>query len=74
MCVRMFKGIPIPKLKKRQKQVLDLLVKGKTTKEIGLELFISPKTVEIHRRDLFYNLGAENGIEAAYNACKMNLI
>jgi DNA-binding CsgD family transcriptional regulator len=33
----------------REKQVLDLIVAGKTSKEIGVQLGISHRTVEVHR-------------------------
>ena len=40
----------------RQTQVLQLIVKGKTTKQIALELNISVKTVETHRMQLMDRL------------------
>jgi two-component system response regulator NreC len=36
-------------LTKRERQVLQLMTEGLTTKQIGLKLQISPKTVEAHR-------------------------
>jgi len=36
-------------LTKRERQVLQLMTEGLTTKQIGLKLHISPKTVEAHR-------------------------
>ncbi|MDD5459113.1 MAG: response regulator transcription factor [Phycisphaerae bacterium] len=36
-------------LTQREREVLQLLSEGKTTKQIALSLFISPKTVEAHR-------------------------
>ncbi|WP_017756041.1 helix-turn-helix domain-containing protein [Calidifontibacillus oryziterrae] len=39
---------PKPLLTKREKEVFELLVQDKTTKEIAEELFISEKTVRNH--------------------------
>jgi len=40
----------------RQREVLQLLTEGKTTKQIALELHISPKTVEANRRQVMAKL------------------
>ena len=41
----------------RQREVLQLVAEGKTTKEISAALGISPKTVEFHRNSLMDELG-----------------
>lgn len=41
----------------RQREVLQLVAEGKTTKEISAALRISPKTVEFHRNSLMDELG-----------------
>ena len=46
-----------PRLTKREKQILKLIVSGKTTNGIAEELFISPLTVETHRRNLMKKTG-----------------
>ncbi len=46
-------------LSERQAQVMDLAVKGRTNKEIGLELGISPRTIEIYRARVMERMGAE---------------
>lgn len=43
-------------LTERQSEVLRLLVQGKSTKEIGFELGLSPKTVEVHRANIMERL------------------
>ncbi len=40
----------VERLSPRQTQVLELIAEGKTTKQVALELNISVKTVETHRR------------------------
>jgi DNA-binding NarL/FixJ family response regulator len=47
-------------LSKRERQVLQLLAEGKTTKQIGLKLHISPKTVEAHRLRVMEKLDIDN--------------
>lgn len=50
----------IPRLSRREKEVLDLIVKEMTTQEIAGALFISVNTVETHRASLLSKLGARN--------------
>lgn len=50
----------LPKISKREKQVLELIVKEFTTNEISEKLFISTKTVEAHRSHLIQKLGVRN--------------
>ena len=44
-------------LTSRQLQILRLIAESRTTKEIGKQLGISPKTVEFHRAQLMQRLG-----------------
>lgn len=50
----------IPRLTKREKQVLKLIVSGKTSSEIAQDLYISQLTVETHRRNLMKKMNATN--------------
>lgn len=50
----------IPKISRREKEVLKLIVEEFTTQEIANELFISLKTVESHRSSLLNKLNARN--------------
>lgn len=47
-------------ISKREKEVLTLIIEGKTTAEIGAQLFISPNTVNNHRQNLLNKLGARD--------------
>ncbi len=51
---------PFPQLSRREKQVLKLIVDEHITTEIAEMLFISPDTVESHRRRLLSKLGVRN--------------
>lgn len=50
----------IPKISRREKEVLKLIVEEFTTQEIANKLFISLKTVESHRSSLLGKLNARN--------------
>jgi DNA-binding NarL/FixJ family response regulator len=50
----------IPKLTRREKEVLKLIIDEMTTKEIAEKLFISAATVETHRLHLLNKMGARN--------------
>ena len=50
----------MPKISRREKEVLELIVKEFTTQEIANQLFISLKTVESHRSSLLSKLNARN--------------
>lgn len=47
-------------LSQREREVLQLLAEGKTTKQIGRSLHISPKTVEGHRLRIMEKLNIDN--------------
>jgi two-component system response regulator NreC len=47
-------------LSQREREVLQLMAEGKTTKQIGLHLHISPKTVEGHRLRLMAKLNMDS--------------
>ena len=50
------------RLTPRERQVLDLIASGRTNKEVGGTLAISPRTVEIHRSAIMNKLGARNAV------------
>ena len=51
---------PIEKLSDREFEVFQLIGRGQTTKQIGAELHISPKTVDVHRSKLKEKLGLDD--------------
>jgi DNA-binding NarL/FixJ family response regulator len=50
----------IPSLTRREKEVLELIVKEYTSEEIAENLFVTIKTVEAHRSNLIQKLGVKN--------------
>lgn len=49
------------KITRRDQQVLALLARGYSNKDIGAELNISPRTVKQHLRTLFLRAGIKEG-------------
>jgi DNA-binding NarL/FixJ family response regulator len=58
----------LSKLTKRQREVLQLLARGMSNKEIARALKIAEATTKIHMAALLRALGARNRTEAAYKA------
>lgn len=50
-------------LTEREREVLDQMLAGKTSKEIARSLAISPRTAEAHRHNLLRKLGAGSAVE-----------
>lgn len=59
-------------LSPRQQEILDLISKGYTTKEIAGRLDLSVKTVETHRARMMETLGLNRGPELLRYALKQN--
>ena len=61
-------------LTKREKEVFDLLVKSKTTKEIAEELGISEKTIRNHISNVIQKLDVKGRSGAVVELLKLNEI
>jgi DNA-binding NarL/FixJ family response regulator len=64
----------IPKLSRREKEVLKLIAQEFTTQEIADNLFISLKTVESHRSSLLSKLNARNSVGLVRIALEFDLL
>jgi LuxR family transcriptional regulator, transcriptional regulator of spore coat protein len=60
-----------PLLTKREREVFELLVQDKTTKEIASELFISEKTVRNHISNAMQKLGVKGRSQAVIELLRM---
>jgi DNA-binding CsgD family transcriptional regulator len=49
----------------REREVYELLIEGRTNREIGLTLFISESTTKVHVRHIYEKLGVHSRTEAA---------
>ncbi|MCC3356508.1 MULTISPECIES: spore germination transcription factor GerE [Bacillaceae] len=62
---------PKPLLTKREREVFELLVQDKTTKDIASELFISEKTVRNHISNAMQKLGVKGRSQAVVELLRM---
>ncbi|MFC4737934.1 response regulator [Bacillus daqingensis] len=58
----------------REQEVLELLVEGKTNKEIAEALVISDKTVKIHVSNMFKKMGVKSRSQAIIKAIQEKLV
>ncbi len=61
-------------LSNKETEVLGLISKGLTTKEIAAQLFVSSRTIETHRANIIKKLEVKNTAQLIKKAAKMNLI
>jgi NarL family two-component system response regulator LiaR len=61
-------------LTEREREVLAMLVKGRSNNEISEQLSISMATVKYHLTNIFSKLGVKNRVEAATLAIENNLV
>lgn len=66
--------LELPKLTRREQEVLRCIAEGKTTAEIGDALFISPHTVETHRKNLMQKFEVSNAAALIRVATQYQLI
>ena len=64
----------IPVITRREKEVLALLAAGRNSIEIGESMFISPLTVESHRRNLLQKFKVTNVASLVHKAMEMKFI
>lgn len=65
---------PVGNLSAREKEVLELVVKGATNKEIARDLCITENTVKNHLRNILEKLHLENRVQAAAFAVREGII
>lgn len=65
---------PVVELTPRQREVLQLLAEGKSAKEIGAVLNISPRTAEAHKYRMMDELGVKTGAELLQYAIRHGLV
>jgi len=61
-------------LSKREKQVLQLVVEGNTSKEMAVHLGLSPRTIDHHRSRLLKKLNKKNSVDLVNFAVRSGLI
>jgi DNA-binding NarL/FixJ family response regulator len=63
-----------PELSQREMEVLQLLIKGRSNKEIGSALFLCEDTVKAHLKTLFGKLKVQDRTEAAISAIRQGIV
>jgi DNA-binding CsgD family transcriptional regulator len=58
----------------REREVLELVSTGLTSRVISTHLGVSPKTIENHKQRIFHKLGVQNQGHAVANALRAGLI
>lgn len=61
-------------LSPREQEVLQLLVRGRSNKEIGAHLFIAEETVKSHLKTLFAKLKVRDRTDAAISAVRQGIV
>jgi DNA-binding CsgD family transcriptional regulator len=61
-------------LTKRELEVLRLVAVGRTNREIARELFLSPRTIDMHVRHVLAKLDCRSRTEATSKAHKLGLL
>lgn len=69
--LRKSKEAPIV-LTRREKEILELIAEGLTNNEIGGKLFISPSTVDTHRKNILIKFGVNNTAHLIKKAATLN--
>ena len=67
-------GPPVPSLTPRELEVLQLIVQGKSNKEIAAVLELSANTVSVHRANLMQTLDIHNTAELVVYAIRKGLV
>lgn len=62
------------KISDRELEILELVVRGASNKEIAARLVISTNTVKVHLRNIYAKLGVNSRTEAAMQAIKSALV
>ena len=65
---------PLSSLTSREREVLQLVAEGKSTKEIALELHVSTKTIDAGRRKIMVKLNANTIVDLIKIAIVENLV
>jgi DNA-binding NarL/FixJ family response regulator len=61
-------------LSRRELEVVRLVAVGRTNREIAQELYLSPRTIDMHMRSVLRRLGCRSRMEAARRAGELGLL
>jgi DNA-binding NarL/FixJ family response regulator len=64
----------LPKITRREAEILQLLAQGLTSPEIAEKMFVSPLTIETHRRNLIQKFEVSNSAALIHKAMELKYI
>jgi len=64
----------LPKITRRENEILLLLAQGMTSPEIAEKIFVSPLTIETHRRNLIQKFNVNNTASLIHKAMELKYI
>ena len=64
----------LPKITRRETEILQLLAQGMTSPEIAEKMFVSPLTIETHRRNLIQKFEVNNSAALIHKAMELKYI
>lgn len=68
------KSVNEPVITDREKGILKLIAEGFTSKQISEQLFLSEKTIEVHRKNLFLKFEVKNSASLIRKAMEFNML
>lgn len=74
VAMKLAERLSSPQLTERERQILNLMVKGKSNAEMGGELFISENTIKFHINNILLKLDVKNRGQAIVAAIQQGII
>jgi DNA-binding NarL/FixJ family response regulator len=71
---RLAQHLAAPELSPRERQVLGLIVKGRSNKEIGVDLGVAENTVKNHVKVVLEKLGVQDRVQATTRAIQRGMV
>jgi DNA-binding NarL/FixJ family response regulator len=65
---------PLDRLTAREREIFELTVAGRSSRDVGVELSISPRTVETHRARILRKLEAHSAVDLVRLAAEWGLL
>lgn len=69
-----YNDIQSVKLTKREAEVLQRVIEGKSSKDVADELFVSKRTVDFHLANIYTKLAVTNRLQAFREATRRGLL
>jgi DNA-binding NarL/FixJ family response regulator len=74
VATRLAQRMAAPELSPRERQVIELIVKGRSNKEIGADLGVAENTVKNHVKVVLEKLGVQDRVQATTRAIQRGIV